>query len=136
MENTTFFKENKKRLGNVEKRIVDNLLLEPPGHYLSFSEIKEKVYKDADTKNQNDCLSGSLARLVSKGLVTKKVEKYKSHGRGGRLYQTYYTMNENNRLLADYLFIDTSVERKFLKEIFNMLDSIPVDNPTDGEKIK
>ena len=132
MEKAHFPKQlHKIFLGKIERAIIETLLQHPANHYLSFSEIMKNTYEDSETKHPDNCLWLSLKSLLKKGLITKKLVTYKSTGKGGKLHETFYTMDEANRALYDYICIDVEVDRKFIHELFDMLK---IDSIVNGEK--
>ena len=121
MENTDIYTKRKITLGSTERKIVDYLYSLPLGQYVTVQDIISNIYKDRKIKYPKNCILNSMKKLSKKSLIEKKKESFKSDGRGGLTHKNLYRMNENNRLLVDYLNLNTYVDKKLLNMMFDLL---------------
>jgi len=121
VENTDIYTKRKITLGSTERKIVDNLYSLPPGQWTTVQDIISNIYEKNEIKNPRVCIMYSLKKLLKKGLIEVKTQTFKPKGRGGLTHKNLYRMNENNRLLVDYLSLNTYIDKKLLKMMFELL---------------
>ncbi|KPJ87031.1 MAG: hypothetical protein AMS17_09855 [Spirochaetes bacterium DG_61] len=121
-QNTNYLAKNKIHLGNVEKKICRLLSSQPSGNRLTSREILSALNKEEETEYVYPNFMLALKRLVDKGLVKKEKIGTKTRKHGGHTYHHLYSMDENCKLLFDYIHLDTSLDTKFFRKLLKTVE--------------